>query len=247
MIRLCKVDFLAAMILLLLRSCDSFGPSQQSSHGRSRMVQPPQMAPRDGQAGSFFHKVPGDDDDDDTGEIDMDEAINKLIKKRKGAPRAAQPSTINGVPTSETGTGFGKPPNKNISDDEMKSSKPYIPIGPPDTPQINNPSKPEFDDQGYTLYTDKETGKKSRVFEALVEYPCDFTMKIVGANEGSFVSDMVGIVAEACEATPDDIQHSVRAMGKWTSVSVEAPVKSAEMLYALYEKLDLDPRVRFKF
>lgn len=207
------------------------------------MMQPQHMSP---QAGSFFHKVPGDDDDDteDDGEKDMDDAINKLIQKRKGAPRAAQPSTINGVPTSEAGTGFGKLPN---NEEEKKSSKPFIPVGPPDTPPINNPSKPEFDDQGYTLYTDKETGQKSRVFEALVEYPCDFTMKIVGANEGSFVTDMVGIVAEACEATPDDIEHSVRAMGKWTSVTVEAPVKSAEMLYALYEKLDLDPRVRFKF
>jgi putative lipoic acid-binding regulatory protein len=80
-----------------------------------------------------------------------------------------------------------------------------------------------------------------------VEYPCDFTMKIVGASEGSFVADMVGIVAEACEAQPENVPHSVRAMGKWTSITVDAPVKSSEMLYSLYEKLDLDPRVRFKF
>ena len=80
--------------------------------------------------------------------------------------------------------GFGKP------NGPVTSSKPYVAIGPQDPP-VNDPTKPEFDDQGYTLYTDNETGKKSRVFEALVDYPCEFTMKIVGKNEGSFVEEIV--------------------------------------------------------
>lgn len=71
-------------------------------------------------------------------------------------------------------------------------------------------------------------------------------MKIVGANEGSFVEDIVALVAEACEAD-EKVPHSVKVNGKWISVTVQAPVKSAEMLYALYEKVDLDPRVKFKF
>ena len=97
------------------------------------------------------------------------------------------------------------------------------------------------------MYTDKETGEKSRVFEALVNYPCDFTMKIVGANEGCFVEEIVAVVAEACESEPGRISYRTKVMGKWTSVTVQAPVKNSEMLYALYEKVDLDPRVKFKF
>jgi len=31
------------------------------------------------------------------------------------------------------------------------------------------------------------------------------------------------------------------------SVTVHAPVESAEMLYSLYENVDKDPRVKFKF
>lgn len=123
-------------------------------------------------------------------------------------------------------------------------------IGPPDEPPpkpINDPTNPEYDDQGYTLYADEKTGKKSRVFEALVDYPCEFTIKIVGVNEGLFVQEMIAVVAEACEAEVQSISHSFRAMGKWTSLTVKAPVKSAEMLYTLYEKVDLDPRVKFKF
>jgi putative lipoic acid-binding regulatory protein len=116
--------------------------------------------------------------------------------------------------------GFGK------NSVPMKSSKPFVPIGPPD-PAINNPTKPEFDDQGYTLYTDGNTGKKSRVFEALVDYPCDFTMKIVGMNEGFFVEEIVAVVAEACQEKPGSISYRTKAMGKWTSVTVLAPVKSS--------------------
>lgn len=85
------------------------------------------------------------------------------------------------------------------------------------------------------------------MFEALVEYPCDFTLKIVGANEGFFVEEILAVVAEVCEAEPGRINYRTKAMGKWTSVTVKAPVKSSEMLYALYEKVDKDPRVKFKF
>ena len=129
------------------------------------------------------------------------------------------------------------------------STKPFVAIGPkaPEDKPLNDPTNPEFDDQGFTLYTDESTGKKSRVFDALVDYPCDFQMKIVGASEGTFVEEMLAVVAESCETEPGMLKHSVRALGKWTSVTVMAPVKSAEMLYTLYEKVDLDPRVKFKF
>ena len=189
-------------------------------------------------AGSFFNPVP-DETPDETPEDSsdsMDRDIEELLKQRKQPPLASQPSTINGIPTSQAGQGFGK---KSAS--TAKNSKPYVAVGP----KLNDVTKPEYDDQGYTLYADEQTGEKSRVFEALVDYPCDFTLKIVGANEGAFVEEMVAVVAESCDV--ETVEHSVRAIGKWTSVTVQAPVQSAEMLYALYERVDQDPRVRFKF
>jgi putative lipoic acid-binding regulatory protein len=184
---------------------------------------------------------------DDTTLDEFDDKVSQLIKQRRKEPLARQPSTIDGVPT-EKATGFGKA--KPTKGKKTKASKPYVAIGPTGAAfaqRINDPTKPEVDDQGYTLYTDEETGEKSRVFEALVEYPCVFTMKIVGANEGSFVTDILAVVADATESEVDDISHSTKAMGKWTSVTVQAPVQSSEMLYTLYEKVDLDPRVKFKF
>ena len=131
--------------------------------------------------------------------------------------------------------GFGKKTDtsskKTKKAKAKKADKPYVAIGPPESGakapsitnvKLNDPSNPEYDDQGYTLYSDEKTGEKSRVFEALVDYPCDFTMKIVGANEGQFVSDIVSLVAEACHVDdPKRIPHSTRAMGKWTSVTVK--------------------------
>lgn len=179
----------------------------------------------------------------------FEDEISKLLQQRRKKPLASRPSTINGVPT-EKATGFGKPKasggSKKKSKTKNKPISPYVAIGTPDQP-INDPSKPERDDQGYTLYTDTQTGEKSRVFEALVDYPSIFTMKIVGANEGTFVPEIVALVAEACETEVSNVNHTTKVMGKWVSVTVKAPVQSAEMLYSLYEKVDLDPRVKFKF
>lgn len=144
-------------------------------------------------------------------------------------------------------TGFGKPQQQQASvQRDAATNKPYIGIGPP-PPRRNDVTKPEYDEQGYTLYADEQTGERSRVFEALVDYPCDFTLKIVGAQDATFVSDMVAIVARTCETTESAIQHSTKHNGKWTSVTVQAPVQNAEMLYQLYANIDEDPRVKFKF
>merc|ERR1712226_562570 len=133
-------------------------------------------------------------------------------------------------------------PSKGFGPVKVQATKSYTAIGPPD-PKINDVTKPEYDKDGYTLYQDEQTGKKSRVFEALVEYPCKFTMKIVGANEGSFVEDVVQIVADSCEVKTKEVSYTTRDKGKWISVTVEAPVASAEMLYKLYENIDKDSRV----
>jgi len=211
-----------------------------------------QSAALHAKAGSFFNQVPdppdeddNNDSDDDAPQTSMESKLEDVLKQHRQPPRATQPSTINGVPSSEAGKGFGKPKLTQSVIKYSERSKTYVGIGPA---SVNDVTKPAYDDQGYTLYTDERTGEKSRVFEALVEYPCLFTMKIVGANEGAFVTDILSIVAATCQVeVVSDIEHSVKVNGKWSSVTVEAPVQSAEMLYLLYENLDRDPRVKFKF
>jgi len=214
-------------------------------------------------SGSFFNQVPADDDNKDKDDHDdddketsspaeslqdpFDQSIEQLMKNRRSKPLASSPSTLGGVPTSKA-TGFGKTPatpqiinTKTSISSTQKSS--FVGIGKP----LNDVNKPEYDDQGYTLYADEQTGKKSRVFEALVDYPSIFKMKIIGRNESTFSSEMVQIVAESCQVDVEKVDFSERVNGKWLSVTVHAPVESAEMLYSLYENVDKDPRVKFKF
>uniref|UniRef100_A0A7S2A9N1 Uncharacterized protein n=1 Tax=Trieres chinensis TaxID=1514140 RepID=A0A7S2A9N1_TRICV len=181
----------------------------------------------------------------------FDRTVEDLLRRRKSKPLASRPSTLGGVPTSKA-TGFGKidvtkisvnPPKGKGGGQSPQKKSSFVGIGKP----LNDINNPEYDDQGYTLYADEETGEKKRVFEALVTYPSLFTMKIVGAAEGDFAKDMVQVVADSCECEFGEVEYGERRNGKWTSVTVQAPVKSAEMLYGLYERIDLDPRVKFKF
>ena len=154
---------------------------------------------------------------------------------------------------SSGGKGFSKtipttdPAAPSVIQTTTGSSKKdsFVGIGKP----LNDINNPEYDENGYTLYADETTGEKKRVFEALVEYPSIFKMKIVGKDEpvGSFAPEMVDVVAKSCGVERSMVKHTERKNGKWTSVTVHAPVKSADMLYALYQDVDKDPRVKFKF
>lgn len=215
---------LAAATTLSLSNAFTVAPSQH----RSSLI-----AMANSPAGSFFNQVPDEKPDDEKEEAstpktplppDFDTKMALMLGKEQLAE--------SGSPVAQ---GFG-----------TAKKKPYVALGTPDR-KINDVTKPEYDKDGYTLYEDEKTGEKKRVFEALVEYPCRFTMKIVGAKDGTFVTDMVQTVADSCNTTADDVPFSTKEMGKWTSVTVKAPVENADMLYLLYENLDKDSRVKFKF
>lgn len=56
-----------------------------------------------GPAGSFFHKVPEGEDDEEAenSSSDLDDGLSEILRQRKKPPLASNPSTIKGVPTSK--------------------------------------------------------------------------------------------------------------------------------------------------
>lgn len=202
-------------------------------------------------AGTFFNPIPDDDEtrknNDNVEDDDNSSKYDNSDPRRRGI----------------SGLGFGKQTdlfNSNNNNDATnlfqsqlhtpRNQKPFLGIGPP----MNDVTKPEYDENGYTLYADERTGIKSRVFEALVDYPCMFTLKIVGQNHDSFVSEILLMIAQSCcvydqyvNQPTETIPHTTRINGKWISITVQAPVQSAEMLYQLYENVDQHPLVKFKF
>ncbi len=138
----CKLALIFATIGLLT---EAFSPRSSSYRGGARSTALRRMADGDAPAGSFFNEVPNDDDDDDSNKKDIDERLSELLRDRRGPPKAAEPSTIGGIPTSQAGKGFGTPKEGS------KSKKPFVGIGPPDNRPVNDLNNPEYDDQGYML------------------------------------------------------------------------------------------------
>lgn len=247
-------------------SSNAVTAAQRPSPGRFAMSTNPndktnnddedEVAPR---AGTFFNSVPASKkDDSDTGDAPSDatdsaetditasalagfseDMFKDILKstKVKRSPKGFSKST----PTTD----HVAPSTIATSPTDASGKSSFVGIGKP----LNDVQNPEYDEQGYTLYADETTGKKERVFEALVDYPSVFKMKIIGKDdeEETFAPGLVQIVADSCGVDVSMVKHSKRKNGKWTSVTVHAPVTSADMLYSLYANVDKDPRVKFKF
>lgn len=218
-------------------------------------------------SGSFFNPVPPPKSAEPTESKNNDDNNNMLIEDSSSSSSSFSASIsgnddmemfqqiIQKTTLSKTPKGFSKTTSttdhaapsviQTTSTDSSGQKKSFVGIGKP----LNDVQNPEYDENGYTLYADETTGEKKRVFEALVEYPSIFKMKIVGQDDEqeSFAPEIVEIVAKSCGVEESMVKHSTRKNGKWTSITVHAPVKSADMLYSLYENVDKNPRVKFKF
>lgn len=255
-------------------------------------------------SGSFFHEVPPPKEDDinnnsnadaatignsisesvtslsssltnefgfGDGDIDM---FQQIVRKTRLSTKGSSSSGGGGGFAKTTTTSDYTSPSiirTTRTDSSTGDKQSFVGIGKP----LNDVNNPEYDKNGYTLYADEVTGEKRRVFEALVEYPSVFKMKIVGSDGDGIVNEqhlqqqldgddddntnsnnnnnllfapsIVKVVAESCGVDVSDVRHTIRKNGKWISVTVHAPVQNADMLYALYENVDKDPRVKFKF
>lgn len=113
----------------------------------------------------------------------------------------------------------------------------------PKVDRANFDVKPDDDEKSVSF----EEKQKKASFEDLVEFPCKFQIKIVGANQGEFVEDVLDSIGNVVKVERAKLPHSVRDKGKWRSITVRVPVESAQQLYEVYAAIDADPRVKFKF
>lgn len=215
-------------------------------------------------AGSFFNAIPPPKDESSDDSKDGDDAIDSATIESSSEAIGSATAQFSGndmemfeqiLQQTTVSRGGGKGFSKTTPTTDHTAPKiiqttggakeSFVGIGKP----LNDINNPEYDENGYTLYADETTGEKKRVFEALVEYPSVFKMKIVGKDDpvGTFAPEMASLVAKSCGVEASMVKHTERKNGKWTSVTVHAPVKDADMLYKLYENVDKDPRVKFKF
>lgn len=71
----------------------------------------------------------------------------------------------------------------------------------PPTPAVTKMVlRPDWEREGrvYGLRMPRERTAE-RAFEYLVDYPCEFQIKVIGINEGSFADDIAKTVSAVCE------------------------------------------------
>jgi putative lipoic acid-binding regulatory protein len=91
------------------------------------------------------------------------------------------------------------------------------------------------------------TGAKS-VFADTMQFPTDFMLKVVGLNEPTFAADIVKLVTTRIgpqKVASLSLSTKETAGGKYVSVSIKPLFRSAEELYAVYDAVKQDARVKF--
>ena len=83
-------------------------------------------------------------------------------------------------------------------------------------------------------------------FRDIQEYPCELDVKIIGDNEGPFVTDMLTLCAERTGQAEADIGVRWRDKGKYRAITLRLRFTDADQVYDVYAAINRDPRVKFK-
>lgn len=80
----------------------------------------------------------------------------------------------------------------------------------------------------------------------LIEFPCDFVIKIMGLADESFQTKMVSLIqAHSAQFSADNIAHRYSANGKYISLSCTIWVSSQAQLDDIYRALSQHPLVKY--
>jgi len=77
-----------------------------------------------------------------------------------------------------------------------------------------------------------------------MNFPCVFTVKVMGANQDDFESLVLEIIQKhACVATESKVTTRLSGGGRFVSISVHINAESQEQLDAIYRELSAHERV----
>lgn len=81
-------------------------------------------------------------------------------------------------------------------------------------------------------------------FDELLEFPCDFTFKVMGLTSDTLQEEIVAVVQKHA---PGDYRPQQRpsSKGNYTSVSISVVVQSKEHVERLYQELSAIEDVRY--
>ncbi|MDP2831932.1 MAG: DUF493 domain-containing protein [Pseudomonadota bacterium] len=81
--------------------------------------------------------------------------------------------------------------------------------------------------------------------DSLIEYPCDFPIKVMGKHSDDFVQNMVDIVLRhAPDYVAETVEMRASSGGAYLSVTCTIRAVSREQLDKLYRELSSHPAVK---
>jgi hypothetical protein len=76
------------------------------------------------------------------------------------------------------------------------------------------------------------------------EFPCEYQIKAMGIDDGSFHELVIEIIRRHCDSVRDDsLRMRPSSAGKYVSVSIMIEASSREQLDAIYDDLTADEKV----
>jgi len=79
---------------------------------------------------------------------------------------------------------------------------------------------------------------------SLLEFPCDFPIKVFGLNQDGLEALVLGIVrCHAPDLAEDALSSRLSGGGKYTAVTVTVNAQSQAQLDAIYQELTASPEI----
>ncbi|WP_133130457.1 HP0495 family protein [Legionella yabuuchiae] len=79
----------------------------------------------------------------------------------------------------------------------------------------------------------------------IIEFPCDFPIKIFGVNEKAFIADIKNIALKHYSDLKDEaFQTQISAQGTYVSITITVRAQNQRSLDALYLELSNHPDVK---
>jgi len=80
--------------------------------------------------------------------------------------------------------------------------------------------------------------------ETLLDFPCDYTIKVLGAASDDLVRLVESVVARHAPEGIGETRVNPSRKGRFIAVNLTFRVTSAHQLYAIHEELNRSPLVR---
>jgi putative lipoic acid-binding regulatory protein len=97
------------------------------------------------------------------------------------------------------------------------------------------------------LKEDYEKSVNKRIFDDTIKFPSEFTMKIIGTNEPTFIVDTINTIATCVGKSPESLKYSTKLTkgGNYLSITVSPVVQKSSDIYNSYSEIAKDSRVKF--